>query len=67
LAPEDAEYKPITFDPADRLTGLTAVFVAGTVLFTKEKDVIMVPNRTLHILDELGIRYYVIETDLSNI
>jgi hypothetical protein len=52
-------FREISFDslaPLDEQKGLTAIFVAGRVGFTG-KGVLLVPARTVRILDTLGISY----------
>lgn len=60
LPPERPDFKPqaITFEGANRLEGLTAVLSAGTVIFT-DRHVLLVPERTLEILQKLDIPYNV--------
>jgi hypothetical protein len=59
MPPEDPymKYTPIRFAEADENRGLTAVMIAGTVVYTGIDGLIVVPERTLEILRTLGIPY----------
>lgn len=60
LPPEGAELKTqrITFAPEHEDRGLTAIFTAGTVIFTGREDgAMLVPERSLQILQKLDIPY----------
>lgn len=52
--------QPITFNPEQKLRGLFAIFRSGTVIGTRQEDVLRVPNRTLKILDRLNIPYHIV-------
>lgn len=58
--PEDSnlDLQLISFHEDDRRKGLAAIFATGTVVFTGRENVLLVPARTLQILDKLHIRYY---------
>ena len=49
--------RPITVAPEDRQRGLAAILAAGTVVFTGRKRVVLVPERSLTILQMLGMPY----------
>jgi hypothetical protein len=49
--------RTITFDPENRSRGTYAVFFSGTVFPTDRKGVLVVPERSLRILDRLQISY----------
>lgn len=54
--------QPITFegfDRKDRIRGLSAVFTVGTVWGADKKGVLVVPERTIGILQQLGIPFHV--------
>ncbi len=48
--------QPVSFDEKHERRGLRAIFVAGTVIGTRE-DYLLVPERTVQILEQLGIRH----------
>jgi hypothetical protein len=54
---------PISFDPDNdnAVRGGYAIFLAGTVIGTPHRGVYLVPQRTLTILDSLGITYNVVD------
>lgn len=54
---EPLEPQPIAFDEEHRNKGLHAIFTAGLVIGTGKKGVLIVPDRTLQILDALKIPY----------
>jgi hypothetical protein len=62
LPPENphAAAKAITFDPRHITPGTYAIFFSGTVVGTREKDVFVVPERTLVILEKLKIPFSVV-------
>jgi len=49
--------RPIRFSKEYDTQGTFAVFFAGTVIGTDEKGVFVVPQRTIQILEQLGIPY----------
>ncbi len=59
LPPEGQRLNPqlITFDTKHKRRGLHAIFTAGTVIGTDQEGVLLVPERSLKILDALGIPY----------
>lgn len=59
LPPEGVAARPkdIVFDPRNELRGAYVCFYAGSLHPTPEDAVYRVPERTLKILDELGIPY----------
>ena len=59
LPPEGPELnaEAITFAPEDELRGLTAVYTAGTVIYTDHPGVVCVPERSRFVLDWLEIPY----------
>ncbi len=62
LPPENphSPAKAITFDPQHITPGTYAIFFSGTVVGTREKDVFVVPERTLTILGKLKIPFLVV-------
>lgn len=58
---EPLEPQPITFDEEHRNKGLhaifNAIFTVGLIIGTGKKGVLIVPDRTLQILDALKIPY----------
>ncbi len=59
IGPEERELRtsPIRFTAENATRGLTAVMNAGTVVYTSRPGVILIPERSLRILRELGIPY----------
>lgn len=55
---EDIDFKPVSFDPEDRDRGLAVVFTQGTTIGTKKRGVLLVPERTRKILNELRIPFH---------
>jgi hypothetical protein len=53
----DLKLKPITFDKEHKTKGTYAILMAGTVGGTGREGVLEVPERTLSILEKLGIPY----------
>lgn len=51
--------KPILFEKEFRHDGLAAIFAAGTVIGTGIRGVLLVPERSLKILEELQIPYQI--------
>jgi hypothetical protein len=49
--------RTISFDSKNRSRGTYAVFFSGTVFPTDRKGVLVVPERSLRILDQLQISY----------
>lgn len=54
---QSLQAQTITFAPADLSRGTYALFFSGTVIGTDRKDVFLVPERSLKVLDELEIPY----------
>jgi hypothetical protein len=54
---EPLEAQRITFDEEHRNKGLNAIFTAGAVIGTGQRGMLIVPDRTLQILDALKIPY----------
>ena len=65
LPPEDDDRDPkfqrITFRPKHRNKGIHAIFYTGTVIPTGKENVLIVPERTLKVLDAIGIQYGVVQ------
>ncbi len=59
LPPEDQNLKAqtITFEPKDISRGTYAIFFSGTVIGTERSGVFLVPERSLEVLNRLGIPY----------
>lgn len=51
--------QPVEFDEGNERRGLRAIFTAGTVVGTSE-EFLLVPDRSLRILDKLKIPYRVV-------
>lgn len=62
LPPESSALKTetITFEAKYLSRGTYAVFFSGTVIATDRKGVLVVPERSLHVLDQLQIPYQVV-------
>ena len=62
LPPESPSLKAktITFEPENISRGTYAVFFSGTVIGTDREGVLTVPERSLQILERLGIPYTVV-------
>lgn len=58
--PHDADLQPVTFSAANERRGLHALFAVGTVVGTGQEKVVFVPQRSLTVLDKLGIPYEVV-------
>jgi K+-transporting ATPase c subunit len=61
LPPEaaDLQTSPITFAAQYKHRGLAAVFATGTAIFTGQPGVLLVPARTLQVLEKLDIPYQI--------
>ena len=55
--PQNLRAHTITFDPECSSKGTYAIFFAGTVVGTDREGVFMVPERSLTVLERLGIPY----------
>lgn len=65
LPPESSllNLRAITFDQEYGKKGRAAVLFAGTMVGTGQKGVVLVPERTLNILDALDIPYRVVSSN----
>jgi hypothetical protein len=57
----DPKFQRITFSTKHRNSGIHAIFYTGTVIPTGKKNVLIVPERTIKVLNTLGIQYRVVQ------
>lgn len=54
---EDHKLHTITFNPRQRDRGFIVAFTSGEVVGSDQQDALVVPNRTLRILGQMGIAF----------